>query len=128
MNFECKQLNITDDPDFGCTIEFSDSIDENDENQTLEELMNPTGKYLLIQRSYPEDEYENDWYSIESSEIDIEYSQKDDMYVNLRKDEFKIYCSGVTIIVGLNLSDAEYSNLNKVLKTRFKDKVIIMKE
>jgi len=57
----------------------------------LEELLNQAGKYLLIQRSYPENEYENDWFTIESSEIDIDFSQKDDMYIKLCKDEFEIY-------------------------------------
>ncbi len=128
MNFKCKQLNITDDPDFGCTIEFSDTIDEHKEDLTIEELINPTKKYLLIQRSYPELEFENDWYSIETSEIDIDFNQKDKMYVKLCHKEFEIYCAGITINIGLELSDREYSNLELIIKTRFKDKVVIMSE
>jgi len=128
MNFKCKQLNIIDDPDFGCTIEFSNTIDEHKEDLTIEELINPTKKYLLIQRSYPELEFENDWYTIETSETDIDFSQKDNMYVKLSQKEFEIYCSGVTIVIGLKLSDKEYSKLNKILRTRFKNKVVMMKE
>jgi len=36
MNFECKQLSIDNDPDFVCTIEFSDILEEFDENKTYE--------------------------------------------------------------------------------------------
>jgi hypothetical protein len=128
MNFECKQLTINDDADFGCTIEFCDTIENYNENQTIEEQLNASGKYLLIQRSYPEDEYEIDWYTIESSETEIDFSQKDNMYVKLSPKEFEIYCAGVTIVIRLNLSDKEYSKLNKILKSQFKEKVVMMND
>lgn len=126
MNFECKQLTITDDPDFGCTIEFNDTIENYNENMSIEELMNSTGKYLLIQRSYPEDEYETDWYTIETSETKIDFNQKDSMHVKLNRKEFEIYCSGVSISIGLTLTDKEYLKLDMTLRTRFKDKVVMM--
>lgn len=125
MNFECKQLKITDDPDFGCTIEFNDTVEVYRENMTIEELINSVGKYLMIQRSYPEDEFENDWYHIETSEADIDFNQKDSMYVKLNRKEFEFYCSGVTLVIGLTLSDKEYTKLDKILRTRFKDKVVM---
>ena len=28
VDFICKNLSITDDPDFGCTVEFSDSLEK----------------------------------------------------------------------------------------------------
>ena len=127
MNFECKELNITDDSGFGCTIEFRDKIEDYSENMTIEELWNPSGKYLLIQRSYPEEEYDIDWYTIETSETEIEFSQKDKMYVKLGPEEFEIYCSGETVVIGLNLSAIEYTKLEKTLRTQFKDMVVLMK-
>lgn len=54
MNFECKQLSITDDDYFGCEIVFKDTIDKCCENLPIEELLYPTFKYHLFQRSYPE--------------------------------------------------------------------------
>ncbi len=63
VDFICKTLSITDDPDFGCTVEFSDSIDN--ENENIDYIIDNTEKYLLIQRSYPEDIDEIDWYFIE---------------------------------------------------------------
>ena len=47
MNFKCVELRITDDPNFGCTIRFSDTKDkEYDENQTIEEMMTSNDKYF----------------------------------------------------------------------------------
>ena len=126
MNFECKKLHISDDP-FGCTIEFSDSIETDSDDMTIEELFSPTFKYLLIHRSYPEEQDENDWYTIETSEADIEFSQKDKMYVTLSPNRFEIYCSGEKIVIGLNLSEREYKTLEKTLKNQFREMVVMLK-
>jgi hypothetical protein len=37
IDFLCQQLSITDDQAFGCTIEFSDSID--DGNESIEDII-----------------------------------------------------------------------------------------
>ena len=108
MNFKCVELSITDDPDFGCTIRFSDTKDkEYDENQTIEEMMTSNDKYFLIQRSYPEDLYENDFYSIETSESDIELSYLDKILIELNEDNIKINWSGDRVEIGLNLEENE---------------------
>ncbi|MFT4757349.1 MAG: hypothetical protein ACI91R_002002 [Vicingaceae bacterium] len=85
-------MTITDDPNFGCTIEFSDSEDKDDELMPFEDLMHPKDKYLLIQKSYPEEEEEEeeDWYSLETSESDVGLSYKNNMYVNLDRSMFGI--------------------------------------
>jgi F0F1-type ATP synthase delta subunit len=50
------------------------------------------------------------------------------MYVKLSQKEFEIYCAGVKIVIGLNLSTKEYSRLDKTLRKRFKGKVVMMNE
>ena len=127
MNFECKKLDITDDPVFGCTIEFTDTIETDSEDMTIEELYSPTVKYLLIQRSYPEEVDEKDWYTIETSEANINFSQKDKMYVTLSPNRFEIYCSGEKIVIGLNLSEKKYKTLEKTLKNQFREMVVLLK-
>jgi len=126
INFKCKHLSITDDPDFGCTLEFSDSEDINNEHARIEDLLHPKDKYLLLQRSYPEDEYENDWYTVESSESDIELSQKDKIIIKLRPHVFTISWPGEQLSIGLNLLDKEFLRLKKILKTSFKERVILI--
>ncbi len=126
MNFNCEELTINDDPDFGCTIKFSDSKETDNEFTPIEELLHPKDKYLLIQRSYPEDEYENDWYTVESSESDISLSYKDNIYVRLRKDLIEINWSGEQLKIVLSLPDKEYRNLEKTIKSRFKDRLVLL--
>jgi len=78
MNFSCIELIINDDPDFGCTIHFSDTKDKGyDENQTIDEIINSNEKFFSIQRSYPEELYENDFYHIETSESDTDLGYSD---------------------------------------------------
>jgi len=124
VDFICKNLSITDDPDFGCTVEFSDSLDN--ENENINYIINSTEKYLLIQRSYPEDIDEIDWYTVETSENETELNQKDKIIIKLKRNLFEINWSGSKLIIGLELSDSEYNNLNKILKSRFKDKIILL--
>lgn len=91
MGFDCKKLKITEYPGIGWTIEFSDSMEKDSDIMAVEELFHPTSRYLIIERSYPEDEYESEWYTIETSESDIEFNQNDKMHITLRPDLFKIF-------------------------------------
>jgi hypothetical protein len=124
VDFICKNLSITDDPNFGCTVEFSETLD--DEKENVDDIINSTEKYLLIQRSYPEDIDEIDWYTVESSESKTELNQKDKIIIKLNSSLFEINWSGSKLIIGLELSDSELNDLNKILKTRFKDKIILL--
>lgn len=114
-------MTITDDPDFGCTIDFCDTVEE----QAVEELFNPRSKYLTIQKSYPDEEYDNDWYSIETSEGDLEFNQRDLLYVTLNREIFRLDCFIESIVIGLNLSEDEFIKLDKTLRNQFKDKVLL---
>jgi hypothetical protein len=127
INFHSIELTIQDN-ELGCTVIFSDSKSAGEQFKTEDELINSIDKYFLIQRSYPEFENENDWYTVESSETEIDFSQKDKIYVTLRQKEIEIYCAGVTHIISQNLSDKEHSQLDKVLRARFKDEVEMIGE
>lgn len=127
MNFICEELSITDDPNFGCTIQFSDTNDPGYvENQSIDELINSDRKYFLIQRSYPEELYENDFYHIETSESDTELGYRDKLVIQLNKYNIKVQWGGDMVDIGLNLEERELSRLRKTLKTRFKEKIIMI--
>lgn len=127
MNFICEELSISDDPNFGCTIQFSDTKDPGYvENQSIDELINPHNKYFLIQRNYPEELYENDFYHIETSESDTMLGYRDKVVIQLNNDNIKIQWGGDMVEIGLKLDDRELSRLRKTLKTRFKEKIIMI--
>src|SRR5690554_5230844 len=123
MNFQCKELIIEDEV-FGCTITFSDTNISENQFKTVEEIMNSDEKYLLIQRTYPEDDYDIDNYHIETSENDIELLSDDiKMTVAIDQEIFKIYYPGAHLEIKMNLNDKELKNLKRVLETRFKDRL-----
>ena len=124
VDFICKNLSITDDPDFGCTVEFSDSLEKKTED--IDDIINSTEKYLLIQRSYPEDFDEIDWYTVETSENGTELNQKDKIIIKIKRSIFEINWSGSKLIIGLELSDSDYNNLKRTLQKKFKDKIILL--
>lgn len=123
MNFKCEELTISDE-ELGCTITFSDSKSSDDQFKTVEEIMNSEEKYLLIQRTYPEDDDDVDNYHIESSETDVELLSDDiEMTVALGRKRFKIEWPGAHLEIGLSLTDMEFDSLKEILETRFKDRL-----
>jgi hypothetical protein len=126
MNFQCEEFTISDE-DLGCTITFSDSKSSDDQFKSVEELMNSEEKYLLIQRTYPEDNYESDYYYLETSETDTELDSDDIMIVTMNQDRFKIDWSGAHLEIGLNLTESELKDLEEILESRFKDRVRLKK-
>ncbi len=124
MNFQCEELTISDE-ELGCTITFSDSKSTDDQFKTIDEIMNSEEKYLLIQRTYPEDDYEDDYYHIESSESDTELDSEDKMTVRLSRENFEISWSGDQLKIGLNLTDKQLKDLKEIFEIVFKERVII---
>jgi hypothetical protein len=125
INFQCKELTIQDQ-DLGCTITFSDSTSADDQFKTVEEIMNSDEKYLLIQRTYAEDDDDTDFYHFESTELDFEPDEK--MIVNLRKDKFEADCYGGQLTIGLNLKSKELEDLTHILETKFTERIRIEKK
>lgn len=124
VDFICKNLSITDDPNFGCTVEFSDSLENKTEE--IDDIINSTEKYLLIQRSYPEDIDEIDWYTVETSENETVLNQKDKIIIKIKRSLFEISWSGSKLIIELELGDSEYNKLKKTLQKKFKYKTILL--
>jgi|SRR5690554_3770559 len=128
MNFICKQLTIDDGGDFGCTIEFSDTIGKSQENQSLTDLLYRKDKYFLVQRYYPEDFDEDDIYEVETTESDLELSYKDKLYFELNPERVRISMAHEVITIGLNLDQEEYKGLKKIINRKFKDFIVLLKD
>ena len=128
MTFDCKEISISD-RDFGCIIKLSDRVDRGYvEGQTFEEMINSSGKYLLIQRSYPEDSYENDYYTVETSEYDEVVGQQDKLILSFAKDKRMLKAQFVSLTLEIGLRQIESGQIQKLVKKlrqRFKGKVII---
>ena len=102
MKFSCKEISI-DDEDLGCTISFSENVDNDgfEKERTIDEIMDTIGQYITLQRTYPEDEFEKDYYSFESSDFD-----KSGELVDFKIDLYRTQ---------INVDDQKFENLKVVL-------------
>lgn len=124
-NFQCIELTIQDE-EFGCTITFSDSRSADDQFKSMEEIMNSDEKYLLIQRTYPEDDYDADYYYIESSESDEIFKPNEKINIVLNQNLIKVNSAGEQLRIGLNLDNRKLKDLERILRTRFKEFVTLI--
>ena len=115
MKFDCKEISISDE-EFGCTVTLSEKEDEGiaQMNMTIEELMNSSGQYLLLQRTYPEDEFESDYYYIETSNPDKSGELKD-FRIDLYRRKFLMTYDNELFEINVNPNDQEFGNLKKAL-------------
>jgi hypothetical protein len=128
MNFICEELSIIDDRGFICTIEFSDKTNLEYKEDDCNEEKTDNRKYFRIERSYPEELYENNFYSIESTESVTELGFLDKIVIYLSRDLIKINWCSDRVEIGLKLNNQTFARLRKILKTRFKEKIIIFED
>ncbi len=81
---------------------------------TVQEIIDSTGEYLLIQRSYPEFENESDYIYFETHNEEYAGELKDYEMV-LTKERFELRLRNGEIEVLINPTDKEYSELKKIL-------------
>jgi hypothetical protein len=108
MNFKCKELSISNEP-LGCTITFSDSIEQEFYKTHKYDEINENEKYLMLQRAYPEDEFEKDYYTIELSDFDKSGELKE-FRIELDRRKFKIEWNSLTAEIELEINKNEYEN------------------
>ena len=88
MNFVCEEIS-TSDEEFGCSVTLSENQEYNDfKNQkTCDEIMNSIGQYVMLQRSYGEDDFEQDYYYFETSDFE-KSGELDDFEIILTETKF----------------------------------------
>lgn len=115
MKINCIEISISDE-ELGCQVTFSEKKDLGEEsaNMTVQEIIDSIGRYLLIQRSYPEFEDESDYIYFETH--DEEFSgELSDYEMVLSREQFELKLIDGKIEVLINPSDKEYSELKKIL-------------
>lgn len=113
MKLNCIEISINDD-DLGCQVTFSEKKDLGEEsaNMSVQEIIDSIGKYLLIQRSYPE--FESDYIYFETH--NEEYAgELVDYEMILSKERFVLNLLNEKIEVLINPTDNEYSELKQIL-------------
>ena len=116
MKFDCKEISISDE-EFGCTLTLSEKEDDgvSEIEMAIDEIMYSTGQYFLLQRTYPEDEFESDYYYIETSNPDKSGELKD-FSINLCRTQFLMTYDNEVFEISINTNDQEFESLKKILK------------
>ena len=118
MKIECKRLSISDD-EFGLEITFYEKEKGEDpeslDYDNISEVINSIGPYFLLQRSYPEDEFERDYYYIELSDFDGSGELKEFTITLIRK-KLIIEWGRKLAEIELKINDIEIDKLLKALQ------------
>lgn len=115
MKINCIEISINDE-ELGCQVTFSqnESLGEELSHMTVQEIIDSTGEYLLIQRLYPDFEDESDYIYFETHNEEYAGELKDYEMV-LTKERFELKLRNGKIEVLINPTDKEYSELKKIL-------------
>lgn len=115
MKLNCIEISINDE-DLGCQVIFSEnkSLGVESENMTTSEIIESIGRYLLLQKSYPEDEFDRNNYYFETHNENmcgdlIDYKMK------LSRTFFELETQNEKIEVSIIPTEKEFEELKKVL-------------
>ena len=116
MKFTCKEISISDE-EFGCTVTLSENEDDKEfENQkTVDETMDSIGQYIMLQRTFGEDEFEEDYYYFETSDFD-KSGELDDFEIILTENNFILTIENDKYEIQIDPNEQEWSELKTAIK------------
>jgi hypothetical protein len=128
MKFDCKEISISDE-EFGCTLILSEKEDNgaSEIEVTIDEIMTSTGQYILLQRTYPEDEFECDYYYYIEKSNPFKSGELKDFSINLYRTQFLMTYDNEIFEISINTNKQEFESLKKILEklTNKKGQLII---
>ena len=116
MKFECKEISINDE-EFGCTVSLSDTKEKNnyDKELSIDEVMDSLGQYIMLQRTYAEEDFEDDYYYFETNEFN-KSEELVDFEIILTDNEFILTVDNEKYEIQINPNEQEWDELKKSLK------------
>jgi hypothetical protein len=122
MKFDCKEISISDEI-FGCRLTFSEERENAVEQMkmSLDQQMRSSGQYLLLQRTYPEDDFENDYYYFETNDPD-KSGELELFEIELNRNRFLMRWEKESFEIAIHPTDAEFDNLKEILVKLAQDK------
>jgi hypothetical protein len=115
MKLDCKEISINDG-ELGCEVTFSENEDLGStiENLSFKEIINSIGRYLLLQRTYPEDDFGRDNYYFETHDENL-CGELEDFEIVLSRQSFELKFDSEIVEISINPSDKEFADLRHVL-------------
>lgn len=125
MTFQCKEITTTDN-EFVCEITFSDKKDEGYiEGQTHQKMIDSLGQYVMLQRSYGEDNFDQDYCTVEFSDFE-KSGELENFSITISKRQFRMDYNGYVIEVDLDLdNDQTFLKIKDILRRITNEKGLI---
>ena len=116
MKFDCKQISINNE-ELGCTVSFYDRKQDGEAqtDMTIDEIIESIGEYVMLQRTYPEDDFETDYYYIETSNPNIAGKLKN-FLIKLSRTKMSMTFSNKEIEISINPIDNKFNELKEALR------------
>ena len=116
MKFDCKEISINNE-ELGCTVCFYDrkQVGEDQVGMTIDEITESIGVYVMLQRKYPEDDFETDYYYIETSNPDLVGELKN-FKIKLTETKFLMSYFDIEIEIAIQPIDKKYNALKEALR------------
>lgn len=116
MKFNCNKISISDE-EFGCTLTFSEKeeTDISSMDLTIEEIISSSDQYVLLQRTYAEDDLDREYFYIETSDFE-KAGEYHNISVNLWRTLFVLKYDDEVIEVNFDTDDLEFENLKSILE------------
>lgn len=115
MKLDCKEISINNG-ELGCQVTFSENEDLGSkiENMSFKEIIDSIGRYLLLQRTYPEDDFGRDNYYFETHDENL-CRELEDFEIVLSRQSFELKFDSEIIEISINPSDKEFTDLKHIL-------------
>lgn len=116
MKFNCNEISICDE-ELGCTLTLSENKEDgiSEMKMSTEQILNSIGQYVMLQRTYPENQFEEDYYYFESSDFD-KSGELIDFEINLSRKVFQLTLQNEIIEIQISVDDKGFDNLKHIIK------------
>ena len=112
MKFVCNDISISDS-EIGCQICFSDEV--NNDNKSKDNNCDSLGNYILLQRIYPEDDYDEDYSYIEFSNFGESGALKN-YKMDLTKNRLLLHYKNKNIEIDFDVNESKYEQIKKAIR------------
>ncbi|WP_423997088.1 hypothetical protein [Maribacter sp. IgM3_T14_3] len=115
MKLNCIKISINAN-EFCSEVTFSEKEDlgAESENMSVDEIIESIGRYLLLQRSYAEDDFDNDYIYYETQDENFA-GKLTDYEMALSKNSFELKLKNGEIEIQIKPSVKEYLQLKEIL-------------
>jgi len=115
MKLDCKEISINNG-ELGCEVTFSENeeLGSKIEHMSFEEIIDSIGRYLLLQRTYPEGDFGKNNYYFETHDENL-CGELNNFEIALSRQSFELKFDSEIVEISINPSDKEFEALKLIL-------------